>query len=95
MCNRSCPEGSVAEGYLSEECSTFCLRYLHEVETEFNLPILNYDGGDAESHGKLSIFVRTSRTLMKATSRTLNTDECEHARLYVLNNCDEVTPYVQ
>ena len=95
MCNRSRPEGSIAEGYLLEECSTFCSRYLHDVETKFNWPIRNYDGGNAELHGKLSIFARTSHTLGKATSCTLNTDEWEQACLYVLSNCDEVTPYVQ
>ncbi|XXG54099.1 hypothetical protein AAC387_Pa03g2065 [Persea americana] len=92
--NGSHPKGSITEGCLSEECSTFCLRYLHEIETKFNRPVRNYDGGDAESHEKLSIFLRTSHTLGKATSRTLSTDEWERASLYMLSNCDEVTPYV-
>ncbi|XXG80251.1 hypothetical protein AAC387_Pa09g1166 [Persea americana] len=73
--NRSRPEGSLAEGYLLEECSTFCSRYLHEVETKFNRPVRNYDDSDAESHEKIFIFIRTSRTLGKATSRTLSKDE--------------------
>lgn len=93
--NRSRPEGSIAEGYLSEECSTFCSRYLQEVETRFNRPVRNYDGGDAKSHEKFSIFAGTGRALGKATLRTLSTDEWEQAHLYVLNNCDDVAPFVR
>ncbi|XP_073219685.1 uncharacterized protein [Cicer arietinum] len=34
VCNKSRPKGSIAEGYLVEECLTFCSRYLHSgVET--------------------------------------------------------------
>ncbi|XP_052197234.1 uncharacterized protein LOC127804414 [Diospyros lotus] len=34
--NRAQPEGSIAEGYLTEECLTFCSRYLEGIETRFN-----------------------------------------------------------
>ena len=34
--NLACPEGSIAEGYLLDECLTFCLRYFHGIETRFN-----------------------------------------------------------
>lgn len=93
--NKSHPEGSIAEGYLSEECSTFCSRYLHEIESRYNRPVRNYDCGDVEPQGKFSVFTRNGRTLGKALSRTLSTDEWEQARLYVLNNCEEVVPFVQ
>ena len=46
MRNRSHPEGSIAEGYLVEECKTFCSRYLDDVESKLNRPIRNYDVGD-------------------------------------------------
>ena len=42
--NRSRPEGSIAEGYLVEECLTFCSRYLHEgVQTMLNKSCRNND----------------------------------------------------
>ena len=41
--NKVCPEGSIAEGYLGEECLTFCSRYLESVETIFNRPIRNIE----------------------------------------------------
>ncbi|XP_020962389.1 uncharacterized protein LOC110264613 [Arachis ipaensis] len=37
--NRSQPEGSIAEGYLSEEILVFCLRYLDNVESRINQPL--------------------------------------------------------
>ena len=39
--NKRYPEGSIAEGYLAEECMTFCSRYLEDVETRLNRPTRN------------------------------------------------------
>ncbi|KAK5840209.1 hypothetical protein PVK06_009096 [Gossypium arboreum] len=39
--NKRYPEGSIAEGYLVEECMTFCPRYLEDVETRLNRPSRN------------------------------------------------------
>ena len=39
--NKRYPEGSIAEGYLAEECMTFCSRYLEDVETRLNRPSRN------------------------------------------------------
>lgn len=33
--NKGHPEGSIAEGYLLEECLTFCSRYMEDIETKF------------------------------------------------------------
>ena len=34
--NKTYPEDSIAEGYLAEECTTFCSIYLNNVETKYN-----------------------------------------------------------
>ena len=39
--NKRYPGGSIAEGYLAEECMTFCSRYLEDVETRLNRPSRN------------------------------------------------------
>ncbi|KAG8480938.1 hypothetical protein CXB51_025610 [Gossypium anomalum] len=39
--NKRYPEGSIAKGYLVEECMTFCSRYLEDVETRLNRPSRN------------------------------------------------------
>ena len=36
--NRAAPEGCIAEGYIVEECLTFCSQYMEGVETIFNRP---------------------------------------------------------
>lgn len=42
--NKSRPEGSIVEGYLVEECLTFCSRYFHSgVETRFTRITRNSD----------------------------------------------------
>ena len=39
--NKRYPKGSIAEGYLAEECMTFCAKYLEDSETRFNRPTRN------------------------------------------------------
>ena len=39
--NRAQPEGSIAEGYIAQECIIFCSRYFQGVETVFNRPQRN------------------------------------------------------
>jgi hypothetical protein len=34
--NKAHPEGSIAEGYISEECLTFCAHFLDDVDTKLN-----------------------------------------------------------
>lgn len=41
--NKAQPEGSIAEGYIKEECLNFCSRYFEGVETPFNRPLRNDD----------------------------------------------------
>ncbi|KAL4384710.1 hypothetical protein GQ457_15G016740 [Hibiscus cannabinus] len=36
--NKHYPEGSIAEGYLVEECLTFCSRYLEDIDMGYNRP---------------------------------------------------------
>ncbi|KAG8369383.1 hypothetical protein BUALT_Bualt14G0005500 [Buddleja alternifolia] len=44
MRNKAHPEGSIAKGYILEECMTFCSRYLNDVKTNANNSPRNYDG---------------------------------------------------
>ncbi|TXG60326.1 hypothetical protein EZV62_014899 [Acer yangbiense] len=39
--NRAHLEASIAKGYLMEECTNFCSRYLNDVETKWNRPPRN------------------------------------------------------
>jgi len=62
--NKCHPEGSLAEGYLAEECLTFCSRYLSGIETKFNQPSRNDDNEEGNNES-LSIFSKTGRGMGK------------------------------
>lgn len=94
--NKAHPEGSIAEGYIAEECLTFCSRYLDRVETKFNQPERNFEG--YKDHiSKLSIFRRNGRPLnnCKGIFKKLTQEEWNRAQLYVLKNCDEVQTFLE
>ncbi|KAH0655500.1 hypothetical protein KY285_030382 [Solanum tuberosum] len=93
--NRACLEGCIAEGYIANECMTLCSRYLHRIDTKFNRPERNYDGGLKQSNGGLSLFCQPGRTLGAKTPFELEADELEQAHIYILKNCDEVLPYLE
>ncbi|KAG9458215.1 hypothetical protein H6P81_002723 [Aristolochia fimbriata] len=42
--NKHRPEGSIAEGYLMEEVTTFCARYVDGMETKLNRPVRYEEG---------------------------------------------------
>lgn len=79
--NRSKPEGSIAEGYLAEECVTFCSRFL---------------GGDAASNSVYSTDLGTCATKVEyhigtrrnkdGTIFSLNDEEWKESHRYVLFN---------
>ncbi|KAG8363694.1 hypothetical protein BUALT_Bualt19G0049100 [Buddleja alternifolia] len=51
MRNKAHPEGSIAKGYILEECMIFCSRYLNNVETNANKHPHNHD--EDNSNGRL------------------------------------------
>ena len=89
MRNKSHPEG-----YIAEECATFCSRYLHDVETKNNREKRNYVIANNMKNGGLTIFKCMGRTIGKSTSCVLNIEEWSRAHLYVLTNFEEVTPFI-
>ena len=86
MRNRSHPEGSIAEGYLVEECMTFCSRYLDDVESKLNRPIRNYDVSDNPG-------ILLGHALGKGKGFALDNTSWVQAHRYVLFNTTAVVPY--
>lgn len=82
--NRAHPEGSMAKGYLMEECMNFCAKYLDDVETKSNRPVRNYDGDDA-----------MGRAAGEETRYYLSGNEWIQAHRYVLFNTSSVTPFIK
>lgn len=93
--NKAHVEGSICEAYSIEELATFCSLYFEsDIETKFNRPERNFDGGAVDHQGRLSIFTHSSRTIGKGWDRCLTDDEFKAATLYVLNNCTEMAPFI-
>ena len=71
--NMSRPEGFITKGYITEECATFCSRYLHDVETKPDREERNYVIANNITNEGLSIFKCLGFIIGKATSRVLKT----------------------
>ncbi|CAL5352554.1 unnamed protein product [Camellia sinensis] len=87
MRNRSHPEGSIAQGYLVEECMTFCSRYLHDVESKLHRPLRNCDVNDnpeilmGRALGKGKGFVLDNTTWVQAHREHREFIKRSHRRL--------------
>ncbi|KAK7280983.1 hypothetical protein RIF29_08593 [Crotalaria pallida] len=106
--NRAHPEGSIAEGYLANECLTFCSQYLSGVETRFNRPSRNDDDADSTLINDTTFLHPIGRPLgrkkqqkftlrkRKRVRRTkLDKKELAQAHRYVLSNYDPVASFIQ
>ncbi|XP_042939338.1 uncharacterized protein LOC122274358 [Carya illinoinensis] len=93
--NKARPEGSIAEAYVHVECLTFCSLYIHDVETIYNREERNRDiDKDTEGGNDFSIFSQKIRPLGSPTSNRLDEALLAKARWYVLNNCAEISQYI-
>ncbi|XP_010670313.3 uncharacterized protein LOC104887394 [Beta vulgaris subsp. vulgaris] len=97
--NRAQPEGCIAEGYLADECLTFCSRYMNDIDTKFNRKGRNDDEEDDDDEGALKsmldVFRPLGRPLGQGLPLHLSFEECEQVHLYLLLNCDELTDFVK
>ncbi|CAH9130336.1 unnamed protein product [Cuscuta epithymum] len=80
--NQYRPEASIVERYVAEEAIEFCTNYISEVEA-IGLPKSRHDGR-CKGQG-------TRGLRCKSMSR----DDVFQAHLYILNNSEEVQPYLQ
>ena len=91
--NRARPEGSIAEAYIANEALTFCSRYMDDVVTRFNRDDDKWDQGVLDSD--LSIFQHGVKLLGAHRQTYLDDKEFDKICWYVLNNYDEVEPYLR
>ena len=79
--NKAQPDGSIVEGYLVEECSSFCSLYL--------------DGSSSTSDDvNQSVLFHTGRPIQGAECRYINEGVRDLAHLYVLMQSDDVDPLI-
>nr|XP_043611981.1 uncharacterized protein LOC122583665 [Erigeron canadensis] len=101
--NKCRPEGSIAEGYLIEECSTFCSRYMQEgAKTRLNKGVEDVDALDNTNESGVKVFVIEGHPLGGKKRRegktfTLDARLNEQAHRYALFNsdCDTIEEYIK
>ena len=99
MRNKACPEGSIAEGYISEECLTFCSRFFEGVSTKLNRPKRQQRSTVSEPPAGLSVFASMDFTRKKSSHRhnmeISSPDDLCRMRYYIISNCDEATSWIK
>ena len=88
--NKARPEGSISEGYIDNECLTFCSLYYNNMDTRWNRPERNYDVQVHNLDNIVSVFQTSFRPLGSRISDDLGDTNWKQLRWYVLNNCVEV-----
>ena len=79
--NQYRPEASIVERYIAEEAIEFCSGYMSESDP-IGIPKTRHDGR-CEGKGTRNVKIRN-----------VSQKEVEQAHLYILNNTDEVIPYI-
>jgi len=94
--NRAQPEGSIAEGYIAEECLTFSSRYLHGIETRFNrFRRVDDDPGGVESSQVETLFPRIGKPVGSGQYFNLTPKEKHQAHRHILFNSEVVAPFLK
>ncbi|XP_060209378.1 uncharacterized protein LOC132636500 [Lycium barbarum] len=93
--NKARPEGSIAEGYIIDECLTFCSMYLTGIETRFNREDRNDDGSSKKDEPVLDIYSKSARPFGDGDYDAIPRKDLDMARWYVLNNCEEAEYFLQ
>nr|GEV82066.1 hypothetical protein [Tanacetum cinerariifolium] len=100
--NKSRPEGSIAEGYLIEECLTLCSCYMHKgVKTKLNKGVEDFDSLACTNESGRRVFVNSGypfggKKRRKGKVFTLDETLSEQAHRYALFNpdCTEIDEYI-
>lgn len=91
MRNRAYPEGSIAEGYIAEECLTYCSRFL-EGSTRFTRAPRNPEPSD--NIKDIYMFESAGEPIGKAiTIGRFDNQLLVQAHRYVLRHCDELEDF--
>lgn len=94
MRNKARPEGSIAEGYVAEECMTFCARYLTDMDSRLNRPDRYMEYADGDSNG-VSVFKNNGRSIGEGSWEDMTFSDIQQAHFYILQNCEEVRPWIE
>jgi hypothetical protein len=90
---RSHPEGSIAEGYIFDECLNFCACYLEGCETRISRSVRN--GAPEPVSSSMPFFNNNGHYLAGKYTITVDHSTWLQAHRYVLFNYDNISPYLR
>ena len=93
--NRARLEGSIAEEYVVNKALTFYSKHLKGMETKFNRPKRNLDLTEDLGRTQLSVLKFIGQPIRKASLVRLEEKHRRVTELYILNNFEEVQPYLE
>jgi hypothetical protein len=92
--NKGHLEGSIAEGYISEECLTFCSRFFN-IDTKLNRVDRHASTAMTEPPAGLSIFNEIDYKRRGQNLHVFDGYEIQKMKQYILSNYDEVNYLVE
>jgi len=93
--NKAHPEGSIAEGYISEECMTFCSRFLEDIDTKLDRPTRHERCRVNEPPAGHSIFGSIDYSKKGCKIEPISRSDMLRMRHYILSNCDGAIPWIK
>jgi hypothetical protein len=93
--NKTHPEDSIAEGYISEECMVFSSRFLKDVHTKLSHLECHESTAMNEPPSRLSVFGNIDYSKKGFIIKKVDSLEMQQMRHYIITNCDEATLWVK
>jgi hypothetical protein len=93
--NKGRPKGSIAEGYIVDECITFCSRYFIDyMETRFNKAGRNQDNHREVSGDEFKVLSDGAKGFGKSYFKYFE-KEFDKMVWFILENCEEAKCYMK
>jgi Domain of unknown function (DUF4218) len=93
--NKTHPEGSIAKGYIIEECMIFCSRFMKDIDTKLTRPQHHATVPRTEAPFELGLFGSVEGNQQGCQLVTLSKEELCQVHYYVLTNCEGISLWIE
>jgi hypothetical protein len=93
--NKAHPEGSIAEGYILEECMTFCSRFVDGMPTKISQSERHEDGRADQPPTGITIMSTVDYSKKGFALEQLSLAEVNDMRHFILTNCGDTAPWAR
>lgn len=97
--NKARVEASICEAYLVEEATTFASYYYpderYSSRIRDRVPRNDDGGGESVNEQRILIFNYSGKTMGRSRTQWLDDQDLQALSLYIVQNCEAVTPYLE